>query len=424
MLALPGAFLTAIYRLAWFMAGREYGASSWDKFLVASVHLVVFALVFRTYIGPFLLRVVSKRIRVRSISLRSIRGLYLRTGTITCRIDRIGISYHPSAESARRFSVKVEGLSVELYRSFSRMARMDSNVNVQSPSAPSPARRRMPSLADFAPSPLALRFWSLYSMVYNRIEPYARPVIRVVFVTSLRILIRCVPALTQVVDFELERCLITLAKARNAHFTVQHALLSTTVNFSNLGTSAELNGTDLRAKDDRRGVSSMAQLQARLAGSLRRVWSRAWGQARGSASFELRVRNVACFIGIPQYSQLKNPRSNLTDIVASCFEYVTSNSEHQCINIPGVTGFKGFFDFGPGTGIIEKHSAGLSVKLNTVQINTDKIIALAQDLQGNEYPAPHSNGNGKGLEIASPVDPSGTNALNSPIYSRLTVSSY
>lgn len=424
MQELPWTLLAMIRRLAWLLSGGDFVVSQWDMFLVAVIHLTVFGLLFRTYFGPFLLRVISKRVRVRSVSLRSIRGVYLRTGAITCRVDRIGLAYHSSTESARRFSVKIEGLSIELYQ----LCRKHSS---QASSVPQPAEIRNPRIStfvDFSPSPLAHKLWSFYSAIYASVEPFGRPILRTFFVTNLRILIRCLPALTQVIDFELERCLITFAKEQDIHFTIQNASLSTTVNFSSLGIILEPNGGDLRARDGRHGFFSMAQLQGRLNGSLKRVWSRAWGQAKGSASFELRIRNIGCFFDTPKNPQLKRPHTNMTEssqnIAASCFDYVThsNNAKHQCIGIPGITELKGFFEFGPRKGIIEKQSVGISLRINTVHINVDKILVALESLQETPCLVSGKNNIVQEPESSALTDPPDTSPLGSPIYTRLTVS--
>lgn len=418
MRELIGTFLAVLRSLVWFLAGKEYVESQWDKVLIAVVHLTVLGLLFRTYIGPFLLRIISKRVRIRSVSLRSIRGVYLRTGTITCRIDRIGLAYHSSSQSARRFSVKVEGLCIELYHLASKAPPPAST----DPPRTDVRNTRMPALADFSPSPLAHKLWSFYSAIYARIEPFGRPILRTIFVTSLRVLIRCLPALTQVIDFELERCLIKIANGQDVHLTIQNASLSTTVNFSSLGIVLDSNGGDLRARDDHRGFFSMAQLQGRLAGSLKRVWSRAWGQARGSASFDLRIRNIGLADGIPKDPQLKSTRTNITEsslnIAASCFDYVThsSNAEYQCVSIPGSTEFRGSCEFGPRKGIIEKQSIGICLRINAVHITVDRILALLQSLQGKSYLVPQES------EISTLAEHLDTSTVGSPIYTRLAVS--
>ena len=65
--------------------------SLWAMLLVWAVRILTLSLLLRTYIGPAVVSLVSTRLRIRSISLRSIRGVYFKAGHGTWRVERIGI---------------------------------------------------------------------------------------------------------------------------------------------------------------------------------------------------------------------------------------------------------------------------------------------------------------------------------------------
>src|ERR1700721_760427 len=129
-----------IYVLRLFLLGTP-DASAWTTVLLWVARLVTLSLIFRTYIGPFILTQISDHIRVRSISLRSIRGLYFRRGSRIWRVERIGISYS-SAAGGLSVKIMIKGLKLEI------------GVDDPAPSIRPPIRRNL-TLADLSPSPIA-----------------------------------------------------------------------------------------------------------------------------------------------------------------------------------------------------------------------------------------------------------------------------
>ncbi|KAH8113231.1 golgi-body localization protein domain-containing protein [Phellopilus nigrolimitatus] len=362
--------------------------SGWAIVLVFAIQLTVVGLIFRAWIGPLILRSISKTVRVRSVSLRSVRGVFIRTASMTVRIDRVGLSYHSSADATRRFSFKVEGLHVKI---------RELAMSHPRPTFPSRRFSRLPTLADFAPSPMARRLWWLYSTIYVYVEPYARPVIRAFFVASTRVVIRCLPALTQVVDFELDRALITFSTLPEAHVAVRNITLSTTITFFNL---ESVIGTEKEVPHSIRQHQSflgMTHLKARFASSAKRVWERAWGRTRGSASFVLNIQKVCSFADSNKWPDSEHIQPFETDVsqrfVASRFDFVmhSSHNSAMCFNVPGSTDFVAALRFGPRTGFIEEHSILTSLKLSTVYISVQPLMALlraTKDLRrGPETPS-------------------------------------
>jgi hypothetical protein len=134
----------------------------WTTFSVWLVRLIAFSLLLRTYIVPWAVGRMSRHLRVRSISFRSIRGLYARAGAHILRADRISWTWS-YVDGSRRITIQVHGLTLE----------------VGSPAQRSVDRqRRALTLADFAPSPIAHRLWMLFSQLYSLVDPLLRPLAR------------------------------------------------------------------------------------------------------------------------------------------------------------------------------------------------------------------------------------------------------
>lgn len=253
--------------------------------LVWVVRILTLSLLFRTYIGPTIVRLVSRRLRIRSVSLRSIRGIYFKAGSGTWKVERVGLSYHrPSPGQASRFSVKVEGVSLALDGHTGDHIRRPSTENGRKRTKANPSRFVRRAL------------WSLVSSVYTALDPYFRPAIRSFFVYLLRLGIRALPAITHVVDFELDSAILTHATLPGVNFSVGEAKLHTSVSLAYRPTViAVANGTKQPPMGHRR-FASVADWNARVKGSVRRTWDRAWGATQVSASVNLQVKSVAGYV--------------------------------------------------------------------------------------------------------------------------------
>ncbi|KAI0750742.1 golgi-body localization protein domain-containing protein [Daedaleopsis nitida] len=257
------------------------GLSLWSILFVWVVRILTLSLLLRTYIAPAVIRLVSSRLRVRSISLRSIRGIYFKAGNGTWRVERIGISYHrPSFRTATRFSVQVQGLSLELD---DQPAPYHSRSKTRRHSRPTPSRlaRRLWKVV-----------WTLLSSVYSSLEPHCRPAVRSFFVTSIRLGIRALPIVTNGLDFELDSATVSYAGIPGVKFSVGHAKLRSAVSLAYLPTVVSVDNS----KAGHKRFASVADWNARLKGSFKRTWDRAWGATQVAASVVLQANAVSGFV--------------------------------------------------------------------------------------------------------------------------------
>lgn len=363
-----------------FLAGIPLSDWKWSYWLVIAVQVTVVSLIFRTWVGPWILRAVLRRVRVRSVSPRSVRGIRIRTKRMTIRLDRLGLSYHsPSLETARRISIQVQGLNIELHES----KREEVSPDRSQPSQQHTRRfSRRPTLSDFSPSPLWHNFWSLYSYAYEIAEPYFRPLVRTFFVTSTRVIIRCLPTLTHIIDLELERVLITMPGAMESHITIRSATLSTTVSFSGLESVIDVNVQEPQMVRVNRRFLGMGHFRTRFGGSVRRVWDRAWGRTQGAAVFELKVGRIAAYADESKWVYPQTARFQDTEYSSqfstSRFDFVTSavHEDVTCFSVPDTTTFVSSFKFGPKQGILEKQSVELSLSISRVHVALDALFML------------------------------------------------
>ncbi|KZT74332.1 hypothetical protein DAEQUDRAFT_761200 [Daedalea quercina L-15889] len=368
-----------------FFLGSSGGLGFWAFILVWVARIVTLSFIFRTYAGPALLKLVSKRLRVRSVSLRSIRGIYFRAGSGTIRIDRVGISYHrPSPTTASRLTLVVEGFKVELSKDQEPQLR------------PSLKRRRSTPATRFGDQTRFATSVALRS-TWNFLDPYVRPLIRTSIVSVLRFVIRALPALTQVIDFELDSAVVTYAAIPGVELVLKQARVKTKVSLTIVdnvlipGAPAAPHPQPFRGH---RRFASVADWNARVQNSLRRTWDRAWGATQVTASLSLRLQGISATASPLALKDMP------TALPASmrCFVYV-----------PG-TKFKASVRIDPHRDI-EPHSVETTLVLDSLDVHTDVVQHLLNQMSAGKKTKTNGVAVGNGLQNSSPLSlhPSGYN---------------
>ncbi|KAF7301766.1 hypothetical protein MIND_00742200 [Mycena indigotica] len=185
----------------------------WTTFSLWLVRLVALSLLLRTYIVPWTIGRVSKHLRVRSISLRSIRGIYAKFGGLTLWVERITWSWAPT-DASRRLTFAVHGARLQLG---------DKPVT-QAHSAHTKSQ--------LTPSSIANPFWTLFSAFYSFADPFVRPLIRSYFAACLRLVIGWVPRLSQALALDLHSPTLTFADLPGAKIVTTTISLRTVLAFS------------------------------------------------------------------------------------------------------------------------------------------------------------------------------------------------
>ncbi|KAG1892357.1 golgi-body localization protein domain-containing protein, partial [Suillus subluteus] len=350
----------------WFY---EFGPTSlWAWFTLVSslATVVVFLFVARAYIAPYVVMRFSNHLRVRSISLRSIRGLYFRRGNRTWHVERIGYSYRSSGEGKPRgILLKIQGLRIE----------------IEQLSREQPARtkhRRRLTLVDLSPSPLALHLWSIMSTVYWVFDPIIRPIIRISVTSILNQVIHRIPTLTQALRLELDSAVIAHTAIPDAQLVIEGADLDAHLTFSYLQVpvphSDQINGEG----DHRPSAAALAMgaWKSRLAMGFKRTWRRAWdstlGQTKASLTFDLMVNKVIGDTPIHSERHLGGePIINLSEKLTLC----------------------GAARFSPRDGKIEVGSVEVALRVPNVHVSIDRwqsILAIIDSLKAKNAQSPAS----------------------------------
>lgn len=256
----------------------------WSTLLVWVARILTFSFLFRTHLGPAILRIASSRLRVRSISFRSIRGVYFRARGAVWRVDRIGISYQRrSSQQASRFSLKVEGLSIEVGG--------PSNRTPTSPRTPGSKKPRR-SMSSLLPRAVWRIIWNLLSYIYSYVEPSVRPMTRTFFVSMIRAAIRLLPVIAHILEFELDSAVVSHAAIPGASLSIGQATVRTSVSFTYLENAVSANDAKGQQTVRHRRFSSVVDWNARVKDSMRRTWDRAWGATQIAASISLRITHI------------------------------------------------------------------------------------------------------------------------------------
>lgn len=265
--------------------------SSWILLACWPLGVLLFSYLARVYLAPYVLMRCSSHIRVRSVSLRSIRGLYFRKGSRTWRIDRFVYSYRSSADNGpRRLSFRIEGFTLEIQPS-----------PAPRPPPPRATHRRGLTLADLSPSPLALYLWSVISGLHVVFEPAVRPVIRLIVTAALQQVIRFIPRLMETVQVDIDRAVVSYVGSPQVQLIVQNVTFKGHVSFAQspqfhpIGDYVPSSNYTLSAR-----ALAMGAWKSRLSNGFQRAWTRTWndtlGRMTGSISYDFVVRQFHAFI--------------------------------------------------------------------------------------------------------------------------------
>lgn len=234
----------------------------------------------------------SSHIRVRSISLRSIRGLYFRKGTWTWRIDRFVYAYRSSTDDGPgRLSFRIEGFKLEI----------EPPPITPRPPPPRPTHRRGLTFADLSPSPLALYLWSVLSRLSVIFDPVVRPIIRLVVYTALQQVIRFIPRLMETVQIDIDQAVVSYVGSPRVQFVVQdvafkgHVFFAQSPQISPIRDDTPAHNQALSAR-----ALAMGAWKSHLSNGFRRAWTRTWndtlGRTTASVSYDLAVQRIHAFI--------------------------------------------------------------------------------------------------------------------------------
>ncbi|KAK2466286.1 hypothetical protein APHAL10511_001928 [Amanita phalloides] len=336
-------FMRALRLVLTLLLGSVSGSVTWTV-LAWILRLAVFSLLLRTYIIPWLLASTSKHIRVKSISLRSIRGLYIRTGVHVCYIERITYAW-AHISGARRINIIIDGLNLQL-----------SNKGTRKPTR----HKRNLTLADLSPSPLARLVLELLGDLYAYFDPYIRPRLRTWVVNRIRFLLRWLPRISQAVSFDLHAAVITLPDMQKMEINAESINLHTTLSLIPSNRSEENGNVD-------RGSS------ARVARSRPSYSSRAWGK-RFKAGFQ---RSLDRALG-------DSRAAARISLHLQGLHVLTLSNVSECkplVQLPGQLDLDASVSFNPRAGTLDEQSLETTVRIGDCIVHADSVISFLNEFK-------------------------------------------
>ncbi|KDR83645.1 hypothetical protein GALMADRAFT_235956 [Galerina marginata CBS 339.88] len=310
------------------------------------VRIVTFSLLLRTYFLPWFLALMSDHIRVRSVSLRSIRGLYFRRGARTWRAERVSYIFSP-VEGSRHFTVKIDGASLHI-------AKDDDREATKTPRR----HNRNLTLADLNPSPLARYAWRVFSTITGVLEPYLRPLIRTYVIGCLRIGLQWLPKLTQALSFDLKSVVVTFEEVPGAKVVTEAVILHAALALTHLEPTPESDEAErVTSRPKARPIYGVGVWKKRLTESFQRSLDKALGESRGTASLSLKMSNV---LGtVPRSSQI-------------------SSLDMPFLSSPGTIDLSISAKFNPKEGAIETRGLEISLRMGDCLAKVDLINLLLE----------------------------------------------
>ncbi|KAF8826840.1 hypothetical protein HHX47_DHR5000618 [Lentinula edodes] len=346
-------------------------SSQWLAALTLLVRFIVFGLLLRTYIVPWLFLRFSRHIRIRSVSLRSIRGLYVSHGNGTWGVERLSYSWS-RVDGARHLTIKVEGLTGEI-----------SKFDLE-PSISDGHKRSMTAVVTSAASQ---NIWRITSGIVSALDPIFRPPIRGVATYILRWVIFWAPGITSAVFFDIYPATFKFTGSLECEVTIEKVHLHTLLDFRQ-GQDLDDNGTEKKAPPLRSKKSfSMTAWKSRLTRSFERTWDRAIETREGVASFAVELDNLKGYLP----------------------------SDSTFFRIPGAVTLHSTTTFDPKRRRLHTHALQTNINFEGCFVDVDVLHTLLQKYKASRPPAPSPK---EDIPLLSPTlsfVSRGTTFLRSPL---------
>jgi hypothetical protein len=359
--------------------------------------------------GPYVLHKIFPQCSVKSVSLRSIRGIRINHGQHVVEIERIGLSLGRQPNTSKwlafRCSIKTTNLSCRLFeRESIKVTLPKPTPTISDENQALRSRRSRFSVRNFSilinpandtvAPPLVILKRIAPSLARN-IDGLLRPVFRVLFVAAFRLVIRFLPALMQAVDFELNHATATIPQADDFTVLVEQVRVATQVEFSQLERVIDDSaGEDVEMTMLRR-FARMGNWRLRLKGSWARTWNRAWGRTHVFAAVSIQVGNIEGSVRpslAPTDDHPIIPIFPLTSV----------------FKIDGISSLKGSVSFIPKRATFEGQSLDFSASLGNLSLDLDNALTSVQRVTrvlASNHTAPANRSPSIGTNIIGTLSP-------------------
>lgn len=218
---------------------------------------------------------------MRSISLRSIRGLRFRKGVQTWKVERVSYRWL-SVDGSRRLAVKIEGLSLDI-----------AKEGLRGTNPTTKRHNRNLTLADLDPSPIARQLWRVFWALTTFLEPYFRPFLRTYLIACLRLAIKWLPKLTQALSFDLLSCAVSFEEIPGTKLLAENVSLHLALTLTQV---AEVVVTDdvepIPSSQEVGMIQNFGLWKKRLAEGFQRSLDTALKEIHGRADLSLKISNM------------------------------------------------------------------------------------------------------------------------------------
>jgi hypothetical protein len=326
--------ITVLLLLFW----RNPSQVWWIGVLVMFTRLLILATLVRGRVMPGLLTLVSGRVRIRSISFRSVRGLFLRTGNLEIHVDRIRFGYRP-------LGIKLEGVRVEFGQKTAPVATVKNKPRAFSL-----------SVFELAPYPIARRLLYVLLTVVYLIDPLIRPIIRYAALSFLRLTKQHLPALAKSVDISASYVDIVLKGSLNPALNAQQIDLRILLEFT--GSAGPTVAPTLPPTVAPKFASSIESWRKQMSGSLSRALDRTWGDTEIAFSATLKCHQLS-----------------------GTSDYVDSRGNNEFFNHPNTLATNLSAKFRPRQRLLEDHSLDLKIDIQDTTIAADVLMAVLESVR-------------------------------------------
>lgn len=350
-------------------------------FLLTSAIVIAVSIALR-FRGPYLLHKIFPECSVKSVSLRSIRGIHINHGQHVIEIDRIGLSLgrQPGTSSWFSFhcSIRTSNVTVRSFENYGDVSPVLVSKPLLSEETHSLRSRRsrfsiqtfsmfMNPANDTVAPPLTILKRIAPSLARN-IDRLLRPVFRILFVATFRLFIRFLPTLMHAVDFELNRATLTIPQARDLTFIVEQVRVTTEVEFSQLESVIDDSIAEDAEMSTLRRLSRMGNWRLRLKGSWERTWNRAWGRTHVFSGVSIQVGHLEGSVRPASASTNSGVSTVAVPALATVFR------------LDGASWLKGSVRFIPRRVTFERQSLDLSASLGPLSVDLDNAISSARSV--------------------------------------------
>ena len=341
----------------------------WSLFILWLVRVITYSLLLRTYFIPWLLARMSNRLRVRSISPRSIRGIRFRKGAQTWMVERV--SYSWSVEGSRRLAVKIEGLTLD----FGKEDKPATSYQKR--------HKRNLTLADLDPSPIARRLWGIVWTVTAFLEPYFRPFLRTYLMACLRLVIKWLPKLTQALSFDLHSCVVTFAEIPGGKMSAETISLHMALALTQVAQIVVPNDEPTTSNKEAGVIQSFGFWKKGLADGFQRSLDTALRETHGTAKGSLKVSNL-------DGSMPRTPRgkSMLIGKFIGMNLYFADSSGVSFLLSPGTTDLGVTVNFSPKESQVDKHGLSVRLKVGECFTKVDLLNQVLDKILPKKVPTP------------------------------------